>query len=150
MCEMYDKAIKSAMNMLSRREHSVLELTRKLQLREIPSSVIDEVIGSLIENNLLSDERFAESYVRMRSARGYGPQRVRLELQERGIGSDLIGCYLDEAEIDWYELANEVRSRKFAEDVPNEFELRAKQMRFLQYRGFSHAQINAAMNGMDD
>lgn len=147
---MYDKALRSAANMLARREHSEFELTRKLQQRDFPADVIDKVIAALIADRLLSNERYAESYVRMRSARGYGPVRIRLEMQERGVEEVLIETYLDDADIDWSGLAREVRVRKFGEEPPAAFEQRARQMRFLQYRGFSHAQMNAALKGLDD
>ena len=138
------------MNMLARREHSVFELTRKLQQKDFPSELIDEVVERLVADRLLSDERYAEAYLRMRSARGYGLQRIRMEMQERGVASELIGDAIEQSEVDWFALASEVRSRKFGEQCPEDFALRAKQMRFLQYRGFSHAQINAAVAGLDD
>lgn len=147
---MYDKALRSAANMLARREHSVFELTRKLQQRDFPADVIDKVIATLIADRLLSNERYAESYVRMRSNRGYGPVRIRMEMQERGVEEALIETYLDGAEIDWFGVAREVRVRKFGEGLPEAFEQRAKQMRFLQYRGFSHAHLNAALKGLDN
>ena len=147
---MLAKTYQSAMNMLARREHSVFELTRKLEQKDFPSEMIKEVIERLIADNLLSDERFAEAYVRMRSARGFGLQRIRLEMKERGVDSYLIDRAIAESDVDWNALASEVRDRKFGEQRPEEFSLRAKQMKFLQYRGFSHAQINAAVTGLDD
>jgi len=147
---MLAKTYQSAMNMLARREHSVFELTRKLEQKDFPSELIKEVIERLIADNLLSDERFAEAYVRMRSARGFGLQRIRLEMKERGVDSYLIDRAIAESDVDWNALASEVRDRKFGEQRPEEFSLRAKQMKFLQYRGFSHAQINAAVTGLDD
>jgi len=136
--------------MLARREHSVFELTRKLQQKDFSSELIDEVIERLVADNLLSDERFAEAYLRMRSARGFGLQRIRLEMKERGVTSELVSAAIEQSDIDWFALASDVRERKFGEHYPDEFALRAKQMKFLQYRGFSHAQINAAVTGLDD
>jgi len=147
---MLEKIYQSAMNMLARREHSVFELTRKLQQKDFPSEMVTEVVERLVADNLLSDERFAEAYLRMRSARGFGLQRIRLEMKERGIASELISDAIEQSDVDWYALANDVRGRKFGEQYPQEFALRAKQMKFLQYRGFSHEQINAAVTGLDD
>ena len=147
---MLAKTYQSAMNMLARREHSVFELTRKLQQKDFPSELITEVIERLVADNLLSDECFAEAYLRMRSARGFGLQRIRLEMKERGVASELIGDAIEQSDIDWFALASDVRDRKFGEQYPQEFSLRARQMKFLQYRGFSHAQINAAVTGLDD
>jgi len=147
---MLAKTYQSAMNMLARREHSVFELTRKLQQKDFPSELINEVIERLVVDNLLSDERYAEAYLRMRSARGYGLQRIRMEMQERGVADELISQAIEECDVDWIALAHDVRNKKFGEQPPAEFALRAKQMKFLQYRGFSHAQINAAVTGLDD
>jgi len=147
---MLAKTYQSAMNMLARREHSVFELTRKLQQKDFPSEMITEVIEQLVADNLLSDERYAEAYIRMRSARGYGLQRIKMEMQERGVASELISDAIEQSEVDWVALALDVRSKKFGEQQPEEFSLRAKQMKFLQYRGFSHAQINAAVTGLED
>jgi len=147
---MLAKTYQSAMNMLARREHSVFELTRKLQQKDFPSELISEVIERLVADNLLSDERYAEAYVRMRSARGYGLQRIRMEIQERGVASELISDAIAQCEIDWHALALEVRNKKFGEQQPADFALRTKQMKFLEYRGFSHAQINAVVTGLDN
>ena len=147
---MLAKTYQSAMNMLARREHSVFELTCKLQQKDFPSELIQEVIERLVADNLLNDERYAEAYVRIRSARGFGLQRIRMEMKERGVASELISDAIEQSEIDWNELALEVKSKKFGEQPAEEFTLRAKQMKFLQYRGFSHAQINAAVIGLDD
>ena len=147
---MLAKTYQSAMNMLARREHSVFELTRKLQQKDFPFELIQEVIERLVADNLLSDERYAEAYVRMRSARGFGLQRIRMEMNERGIASELISEAIEQSDVDWHALALEVRYKKFGEQPAEELALRAKQMKFLQYRGFSHAQINAAVTGLDD
>ena len=147
---MLAKTYQSAMNMLARREHSVFELTRKLQQKDYPSDLVKQVIERLVADNLLSDERFAEAYVRMRSARGFGLQRIRLEMKERCVDSELVREAIEQSDVDWFALARDVRERKFGEQYPQELALRAKQMKFLQYRGFSHAQINAAVTGLDD
>jgi len=147
---MLAKTYQSAMNILARREHSVFELTRKLQQKDYPSDMVSEVIERLVADNLLSDERFAEAYVRMRSARGFGLKRIRLEMKERGVASELISEAIEQTDVDWFALARDVRDRKFGEQYPQDFALRAKQMKFLQYRGFSHEQITAAVTGLDD
>jgi regulatory protein len=147
---MYDKALQSATRMLASREHSVLEMTRKLQQRDYPAEVVAVVITNLLKARVLSDERYAEVYVRMRSAKGYGASRIRNELRERGVDDATVEQGFAENAIDWFALAAEVRARKFGDDLPADFALKAKQMRFLQYRGFTQAQLSAAMKGLDD
>ena len=136
-----------ALNLLARREHSRSELRFKLQRDETyQAEEIENALLRLTEAGLQSDSRFAESYVRYRSQRGMGAQRIRLELKERGVTSELIEQSLQEAEIDWFALAAEVRCKRFGERVPDDFKDRAKQQRFLQYRGFTHDQITESFN----
>lgn len=146
---MYDKALQSATRMLAGREHSVQEMTRKLLQKDFSAEIVDEVISSLVKARVLSDARFAEAYVRMRSAKGYGPSRIRNELRERGVEGETLEQGFEENAIDWVALAAETRARKFGEALPDDFAGQAKQMRFLQYRGFTQAQINVAVKGLD-
>jgi regulatory protein len=121
---------------LARREHSSSELRLKLVKVGFESTDIDDVLKKLSENNLQSDSRFAENYLRYRSNRGYGFQRIRQELKEKGVSTDIISEALEQAEIDWFTLAIEVRCKRFGENIPDDYKDRAKQQRFLQYRGF--------------
>ncbi len=133
----------AAIRLLSRREHSSKELKRKLLEREFDSHTIDNTLISLQDENLQSDDRFAECYVRSKVQKGVGPVRLRRDLREHEICDEMIDCYLHDQQ--WRQLAVEVRRKRFGSALPESFEERAKQMRFLQYRGFSSEQINAAM-----
>lgn len=135
-----------AVNLLSRREHSQLELRTKLRKAEFELNEINDTIEKLAKADIQSDDRFAENYLRYRSQRGFGSVKIRLELQERGVGSHIINAALDQAEIDWFELVVTVRHKRFGEQVPEDLKDRAKQQRFLQYRGFTHEQINESLN----
>jgi len=136
-----------AIELLARREHSVRELSLKLQQRDFNSALIDEVLGVLQNERLLSDERFAEEYIRARSNKGIGPLRLRQELAERGVSSELSDCFLDDG--DWPQRVVDVRVKKFGSVLPTDFKDRAKQTRFLQYRGFTAEQIRLAINNDD-
>lgn len=143
-------ASEQAVSYLARREHSALELRRKLDKSGFDTADIEDVLSQLQQADLQSDERFAESYVRSRINRGYGKTRIRMELQERGVADELIRDSLQQAEIDWFALAAEVRSKRFGEQNPEDFKSRAKQQRFLQYRGFSHDEITESFNLTDN
>ncbi len=129
----------TALGLLARREHSTQELRGKLEGRGYESDEIDTVLADLLSEHLLSDERFAEEYVRFRVAKGFGPVRLKQELAERGISAAQAQLHL--ACYDWFELAAEARIRRFGDPEPDDFKGRAKQMRFLQYRGFTTEQI---------
>jgi regulatory protein len=134
-----------AMDLLARREHSVLELHRKLGKRAIPEELIQQALQELLADDLLSETRFAESFVSSRIQRGQGPVRIRGDLLERGVPEGLIEQALEEADCDWSELAKQVRAKRFGRGTPENFPERARQSRFLQYRGFSSEQIRAAV-----
>jgi regulatory protein len=135
-----------AVSLLANREHSALELSRKLQNAGFDTDEVEKTLHDLQQANLQSDERFTENYLRSRANKGYGELRIRNELKERGVASELISECLYKAEIDWFSLAVEVRCKRFGESNPEEYKERAKQQRFLQYRGFSHEQITESFN----
>ncbi len=137
----------AAIRLLSWREHSSKELKRKLLERDFDSHLIDNILISLQDDNLQSDDRFAECYVRSKVQKGVGPVRLRRDLREHEIDDEMIHCYLHDQ--NWQQLAIEVRQKRFGHALPLDFEACAKQMRFLQYRGFSAEQINAAMKQDD-
>ena len=81
--------------MLARREHSGAELRVKLAAKGFPADIINDALSDLYRSGWLSDERFVEAFLRVRSERGYGPVRIRAELKERGIDDELIAMHLD-------------------------------------------------------
>ncbi|KGM06880.1 Regulatory protein RecX [Methylophaga thiooxydans] len=143
---MKQSASARAVGYLANREHSALELSRKLQKAGFDQVEIEDTIAQLQQAGLQSDERFAESFVSSRANRGYGSVRIGMELKERGVNSDIITTSLQQADIDWFALAIEVRCKRFGEHSPDDFKDRAKQQRFLQYRGFTHEQITESFN----
>jgi len=105
-----------------------------------------EPVRQSMPQHLFFDQRFAENYTRYRSNRGFGSQKIRQELNERGVAINLINDALYETNIDWFTLATTVRCKRFGEQSPDDFKERAKQQRFLQSRGFTHEQINHSFN----
>ena len=127
----------AAMNLLARREHSVWELRRKLRTRFPDEALLDGQLSRLAEQNLQSDMRFAESYIRQRIYRGYGPVRLREELRERGISRTDIAQLMDELAIDWRAHALQVMQHKFGGLPPRDLKEEARRARFMQHRGFT-------------
>ena len=135
----------AAMNYLARREHSQHELHRKLLNKGFESVAIQPVLQVLVEQGLLSDERFTEAFINSRLHRGSGPVKIAMELQQRGVSDELVDIHLDERAPQWMQSAIEVRSKRFGPAIPHDFKERARQMRFLQYRGFTMSQIQQAV-----
>jgi regulatory protein len=136
------------MDLLARREHSRLELERKLVARSFDESLVVAVLDELENDGLLSAERFTQSFVESRYAHGQGPIRIEKELAERGIES--ARRYLDDERFDWNTLARESRIKRFGRRMPDDFADKARQVRFLEYRGFSRDQIRYALRFEDE
>lgn len=127
-----------ALSYLAQREHSHYQLSQKLQ-RKFPeeSEVIEQVLAQLAQENYQSEQRFALSYIHSRAARGYGPKKIAYELQQRGLSKSLVHEALSTCELDWAEVREQARQKKFGiAPVPREFSAKAKQFSYLQQRGF--------------
>ena len=135
---------KTAMDYLARREHSEQQLTRKLTGRGFDEQLVEIAVAELVADGLLSDVRFAEAFVNSRFQRGSGPQKIRMELRERGVAAELVSLSIEAFDDQWWQRVREVREKKFGSEQPGDFKERSRQMRFLQQRGFTSEQISAA------
>jgi regulatory protein len=129
---------------VARREYSTGEATAALVRKGYDAAIVAATVAELQEEHLLDDVRYAEAVVRMLTGRGQGPQRVRHALNAAGLSPDAVAAALDTAP-DWMLLAADVRRRKFGTRIPKDWPGRARQMRFLQYRGFSKDHIASAL-----
>ena len=156
------------MNILAGREHSYFELRQKLRQKlnrrqskkdagseseehdfEQKEELIDEVLEQLVQENLLDDQRFTESFIRSRISRGSGPIKIRHELTEKGVASDLIDDYLDDSFEFWQETIEAVRCKRFGEQYPEDYKEQTKQSRFLYQRGFGSELIRRLFNNLE-
>ncbi len=126
----------TAVRLLSRREHSAFEIRAKLTKREFDNSEIEQAIVELIQGDWLSDERFAEAYIRMRQLKGFGPIRISIELNERGVKESIVETYLHAGETSWSQTLVEQYKKKYKNKAIEDYSDKAKRIRFLQYRGF--------------
>ena len=138
------EARKKSMDFLARREYGQTELIRKLADKGFERDVAEQAVHQLTNEGLQSDQRFAEAFVQSRINQGKGPVRIRLDLGQRGISDSTIEIAIEEAEPDWRALAREQRHKKFGASAPSDFKEKARQMRFLQYRGFEQDHIQSA------
>ena len=141
---------RQALDLLARREHSRHELERKLEARGFDAADIATTLDALERSGKLATARFAESFVRARAGRGQGPVRIRLELAERGVDAAEAAVAVGSADVDWVELAAATRAKRFGSARPADYKERARQARFLQYRGFDSEQIKSALELGDD
>ena len=141
---------KKAMDYLARREYGQQELEQKLIAAGFEAVIATDVVHKLSDEGLQDDRRFIESFVQSRINQGKGPVRVRQELGERGVDVGQIEAVLEDVAEDWFALARQIRNKKFGSELPRDFTEKARQMRFLQYRGFESAQIQAAVSSHGD
>lgn len=134
-----------AMNLLARREHSFKELIQKLSPR-FPDVEILPAIEQLRDENLQSDQRYLEAYIRFRKNKGFGPLKIEAELYPKGLGSDQIRACLYAEENDWADLCRQALDKRFSSLNKTNLKERAKCERFLMQRGFSHELIRAVIN----
>jgi len=138
------------MDFLARREYGQQELIDKLSGKGFDRDIAGQAVRVLTGEGLQSDQRFAESFVQSRINQGKGPVRIRQDLSQRGIHSSLVDLALDVAGADWHALATDIRNKKFGRRQPADFKEKARQMRFLQYRGFEPDHIQSAVAAADD
>lgn len=139
--ETFDSGLRS----LARREHSTLELARKLRAKGFPQEHISQALHQLAAQGYLSDRRFTENYIRYRLNSGWGPVIIVQELLEKGVSQGLIDEQMTILDENWVERANQVRQKKFGSTIPITFIEEVKQKRFLQYRGFTLDQISKVL-----
>lgn len=136
-----------ALGYLARREHSRAELRRKLAAHAESAEMLDGLLDELEKGRQLSDKRYAEARVMVRSGR-YGNGRLAQELRQAGVDDESIGLALASGE-DEMARCRAVWQKKFGV-LPGSLPERMKQERFLQYRGFSRESIRQVLQGLSE
>ena len=133
-----------AYRLLGRREYSVFELDRRIRQKWPEAAAVDELVEALAEEDLVSDERYAEAFVRFRIQRYQGPLKIKAALRTKGISDDLISRELGAHSEEWIDLAAQWLERQNPGEIS--FEVKKKYYRRLTSRGFTHDQAMDALN----
>ena len=133
-----------AYRLLGRREYSVFELDRRIRKKWPHATAVGELVVTLVEENLVSDERYAESFVRFRLQRFQGPLKIMAALRTKGISDALISRELDAHSEEWPQRATQWLERQNPGSI--DFEKKKKYYRRLVNRGFTHDQAMDALN----
>jgi regulatory protein len=136
-----------ALRLLARREHSRAELARKLEQAGFVASDIDPLLDKFAEKNWLSDHRFAESYVADHRARS-GSIKLAYELRQRGVPDSIIEAVISDNRDSELSRAREIWRKKFDAAPENAAET-ARQIRFMQSRGFTSEVIRQTLSNLD-
>ena len=135
----------AAMQLLSRRDHGEYELYQKLTLKGYGEDDIQQAVNFCLDHNYLDDLRYAKSQIRQHVYKGHGERRIRQELNQKRVAESVIELALEEEPQDWFELAKQAAEKKFKGVKAQDQKEYAKQVRFLQYRGYSFDQIAYAL-----
>ena len=139
----------AAVVLLARRDFCAKELRERLVSQGYAVGVVEGVVAELGGRGFIDDARYAQQYVALHAERGHGPHRIERELKQLGVESTLIADALAGGE-DWGRRARELRIRRFGLEPPTQWPEKARQARFLQYRGFSNDHIRAALGSEID
>lgn len=141
----------AAVRLLARREHSRLELARKLASRGHADDLIEETVADLARAGLQSDDRFAQAFVRSALERGHGPLKIRAGLTQRGVDGDTASAYFELDADEWSERAATALRKRFGSAPVDDRADWARRARFLAGRGFPSdvaAKILGSLDGI--
>jgi regulatory protein len=134
---------KECLRLLTKRDHSQKEIQQKLVSKGYDRQQVLTVIEELGQQSWQDDSRYAESYSRMRSNKGFGPVRIAYELKQQGIDPVTIDKILKSTTENWKNLLQQVYGKKYPDVGAIDNSEKAKRIRFLMQRGFPSTMINA-------
>lgn len=132
---------KKILDLLSRREHSKYELVLKLERRVDSSDKLLKEIDKISDQNLQSDERFSESYIRSRYNSGFGPSRIKYDLVKRRVAESIINDAFREIDLNWLEKLKKENIKKYGNENPKNMQELSKRTKFFVQRGFDQEMI---------
>ncbi|MDW6093802.1 recombination regulator RecX [Vibrio rhizosphaerae] len=140
--------LETAIQLLSRRDHGRTELYRKLVVKDFDEKDVEQAVLACEQYGYLDDVRYTQGMIRHHLAKGHGKLRIYQALKQKQIDESIIAEQLAELDVDWFELAKSTAERKFGSGIETsekDPKMYAKQVRFLQYRGFDFEQIQYAL-----
>ena len=136
---------RAALDWLGRRDYSRSEITRKLRRKFGEEVDVAAVLDWLEEHRFLDESRYLDVLIRSAIDRGHGLLRLRQDLKQRGISAPLIDQALSSLDVDWFAQARALRERRFGRKPVTDQKEKARQLRYLQYRGFTGEQCFHAL-----
>ena len=127
-----------AYRLLGRREYSIVELGNRIRQKWPQAEDIGDLVGQLAEENLVSDERYAEAFTRSRIQRHQGPLKIRTAMKGKGVPDSVIATAMEVEAGKWLELARKWLQKQHPGRL--DFKEKQKYYRRLVNRGFTHDQ----------
>ena len=141
-----EKARASALASLSMREHSTKELRDKLIRKGYETESIDIIILECLNNNYLNDQRFAEIFWRSRSNKGFGPNKILMELKFKGVSTIIAQESALQPELDFFEVVKKMYLKKYKNAEIKDYKDKVKRQNYLYQRGFNNDEIRSVIN----
>ena len=133
------------MKFCSYQERSRLEVRRKMAALKMPPAETERLLADLVEMNFVSDERFAESFIRGKmNIKRWGKVKMRVELHQRGISDEIINQKFDEIDDEQYFANLRYLVEKWSRENPQGEKV--KLIKFLLSKGYEMGDINAILN----
>lgn len=142
-------AMQRALGLLTRREHSRKELTRKLVARGVDAGEVAAAVDRLTDAGWQDERRFAENLLRARASGGYGPLHIRAELATHDLPADLRSEVMEAFDGDWTEIAADLVRRRFGR-IEDARVRERKAADFLVRRGFPGEVVRVASRSIPD
>ena len=140
--ELYDHAV----SLLARRDYASGESARTLSKMTENREKIDKALSRLVECGYLDDNRLITHMIDKHVRKKHGPARIKQEIRQKGFSPELVEQMLEKVDVDWYAMARELKVSKFGDAVASEAKEKNKQIRYLQYKGFSMDMIFEALS----
>ncbi|KQN57029.1 RecX family transcriptional regulator [Serratia sp. Leaf51] len=140
--ELYDYAV----SLLAKRDYASGELMRVLNKLTEDREDIDKALSRLVECGYLDDHRLITHLIDKHIRKRHGPVRIKQEIRQKGFPQELVEQVLEKVDVDWYAMARELKVSKFGDETPSEAKEKNKQIRYLQYKGFSMDMIFEALS----
>ncbi len=145
--QLMKQAIGYVLELESKKEYPVSEIKNRL-LGRYDQNVAEKTVAYCLEHGYISDERYAQMFVRFRARNSYGAERIRYELRSRGIDDSVVSDAIDSCEVDFSDAAKEYVRRKYSDYNMKDPKIKAKVVRHMAGRGFSSEQIYRAIDSL--
>jgi regulatory protein len=136
-----------AVGLLARREYARAELEQKLIAKGWERSEVRTTLDELAAEGYLSDARYAHALVAQKTGR-YSRRGIAAELKTKGVGAQEIAAALSQANLDDEAALAALWERRYGRAPADERE-KARQVRFLQSRGFALSAILKLLRGKE-
>ena len=150
---LYKTALNKAMALCSRREYCIEDIRNRLQLWEIGNSDAEKIISALIKENFINESRYATAYVRDKfKYNKWGKVKIAAHLKNRKISSDILNSALNELDNEVYTrcIKDMIRVHRKTVKAKNQYDLKAKLLRYGLSKGFESSLLYDILNDLDD